>query len=155
MIPIAAYKYIAGLAILVAIAFAGYGYGYSKASDHYAPIVASKQAALDKITADTQAKIKQQENDNAQLKKDADARTASITAYYQRMFNSFASHRTGTNAVSHKSNDGTSGQSAAIGQDQTITGCPVQIEQNCALDAERVNEWRDWCIAHRCPVSGD
>jgi hypothetical protein len=138
------YKILIAAIIAMVLFGAGYTSGYVKASDHYAPIVAEKQALLDQITAQTKAAKLQQEKDNATLKAQADARVAAIRAYYYRLLPP-ASGNPGTSAGGNQGHDGTPSQS-------TITGCPAAVEQNCALDADMVNTWRAWCSAHKCPV---
>ncbi len=138
------WKQIASVVAATVLLGAIYTSGYVRASDHYAPIVAEKQALLDKIAAGAKADKLQQEKDNATLKAQADARIAAIRAYYLRLLQP-AGGNPRTSAGGNQGHDGTPSQ-------PTITGCLAAVEQNCALDADMVNTWRAWCMAHKCPV---
>jgi hypothetical protein len=138
------YKYLAALGFILVIFIGGVAYGYNKAADKYLPQIAQKQAVLDQITRDTEAKLKQQKADNDKLKQDADIRIAAIRDYYKRLLPR-PSDSSGTDSSGNQGHDGATSKS-------TITGCDRGFEQNCALDANMVNTWRAWCTAHKCPV---
>lgn len=139
------YKLLALLIAVLAAFGSGYTSGYVKASDRYAPIVAEKQAALDKITADTQAKIDKQEKDNAALKKSADDRVAAIRSFYDRMLHTKTGNSSGAATGSRQGNDATSSE-------PSVTGCDQRFEENCALDASLVTTWQAWAKKHNFPV---
>ena len=110
------------------------------------------------LVANTIAKatIVQQEADNVRIKMDADKRVAGITAYYERLRKRDNRVPADSTAISYPCDDDGAERAIFARSDQcrtTITGCPVEVEEKFAMDANTINTWRQWCTEHNCPVS--
>ena len=103
-----------------------------------------------------QATIAQQERDNAQIKIDADKRIANIATYYERLRKGDNRVPADPTPVSYPCDDDGAARAIFARSNQcgtTITGCPAEIEEKFAMDANTINTWRQWCTEHNCPVS--
>jgi len=165
-------KLLGGVAIAAAV-WAGVAYikhtGYQEAEDRYKPQIAAliaKIDASDKQAKETKAK---QEADNEKLEADHTARVqnihefytnqtqadiAAMGAEYARRLRLSGEHQTGAGPapIGVEGHDAPTGQPAFARCAATVTGCPAVVEQACALDADRVNAWREWAETHGIPV---
>lgn len=135
--------------ILFSVYAGGYHQGEQKATKEYLPQIQQLKDAID--TADKEARQKQSEykENNDEIQRQNDQRVNNIRDYYKRLLQSMPSQNNpGSSPSGSQATDGTSCQS-------TITGCPASIEENCALDANKVKSWQEWAIKNKIPVSVD
>lgn len=144
------------IALVIGLAFFGYGkmqfnagqtQGHQKSTDHYAPLLAAANAALDTIaTTTTQTKLKQ-DKDNAKLFIDAEDRTNRIHVYYKRLLNSGKD-----SSVSNSTSSGEQVYGEADPPfDSEATG-QIHLEYQCTIVAAQLKEWLDWRVTHGVPV---
>ena len=98
---------------------------------------ADRQARLNKLQGEENAKqLKQENNDNL----------AALKRYYQRLLQPVpAKAGSGTNATSAQGNDGASSE-------QSIAGCSAEFQYACLRDANKVEMWREYGERNHVPV---
>jgi len=142
------FKFLGGLAI-AAILSSLYFYihhdGYIEGKAEIQVVVDDLKAKIN--AADTQSKltIANQEKINHDLKIESDKRVSDIKRYYSRMLH------TGSQASASTASSDNQGNAPATTK-QTITGCPAEVEQRCALDANSIDVWLEWADRHGIPI---
>ena len=130
---------------------AGDANGDKRATALYKPQLDTLKGALEQADFAAHEGKRLQEIENENLRKASAVRAASHRNYYERLLADERAHTASGGAATgcNAGDDEAASQSATAGR---LTTCAIEIERNCVADADRVNEWRAWCVAHRCPV---
>ena len=142
------FRIIAPLLVTAALLGLGYSYGKVSSAKKYEPKLAALQATLDQAAQAAKVEqVKQKETQNA-IQKSNNANIAAIRARYERMLRYSAASDSGASTATPS----TSGVNATSGE-QAVTGCGVEFEQACILDANKVTQWQDWAKRNHIPVA--
>lgn len=140
-------KYALGGVMLLVIFFAGAHFGDKRATEKYLPKIQQLKDEIDHADQEAKAKQKEYKENYDDLKHQNDSRINGIRDYYRGLLQSVSTKdSSGSASTSSKAVNGTTSKS-------TITGCPANIEQGCALDANQVLMFQEWVKKNKIPIN--